>query len=90
VARELLHPEQERANWAAQQVPLKAIFEAVLLQAREENSVRSDLPLDVAAKWLTAILLGIIGQLMNCEPATLRRELAASFDVMVYGITERS
>ena len=89
VARELLHPDPERARRAAKQVPLFEIFEAILVQAREEGSVRGDLPLDVVASRICGVVRSMSAQILSCEPAQLRRELAVSFDMVINGIAER-
>ncbi|HEX8917426.1 MAG TPA: helix-turn-helix domain-containing protein [Chloroflexota bacterium] len=89
VARELLHPDPERAQRAAQQVPLYEVIEAILVQAREEGSVRSDLPLDVVASRICGVVRGMSAQILSSDPAQLRLELAVSFDMVINGIAER-
>ena len=90
VARELLHPDPERARWAAEQIPLRAIFEAILVQAREEGTLRSDLPVQVVAARLSSVLRSIISQILLYDPEQLRRELAVCFDIVFNGIVDRS
>jgi|SRR5579872_426383 len=89
VAQELLHPDPERAARAADRVPLCSLLEAILAQAREEGSVRQELPLDVVAKRLCAILTTIVAQVTH-DAALARRELAVCFDILFHGISERS
>jgi AcrR family transcriptional regulator len=90
VARELLHPDAERAKRAADRVPLRDLIEAILVQAREEGSLRTDLPVDIVATRMSALLASIVAQVRNCDSATLRRDLSVCFDVFLNGITERS
>jgi AcrR family transcriptional regulator len=90
VARELLHPEPERARRAAEQIPLEEIFEAILVQAREEGTVRSDLPIQVVAARLSGVLRSIISQILLYDAEQLRRELAVCFDIVFNGIVDRS
>ncbi len=90
VARELLHPDEERAIRAAERVPLCHLIEGVLLQAREEGSVRDDLPLDIVATRMSAILTSILAQIMTRDPQVLRRDLSVCFDIWLNGISERS
>ncbi len=89
-ARELLHPDPGRALRAAQQVPLREIFEAILVQAREEGTVRSDLPVDVAASRISTELRALISQILCTDVEQLRRELSVSFDIVFNGIKDRS
>ncbi len=89
VARELLHPDPERAGRAAEHVPLSAVFEAILQRAHEENTVRNDLPLPMIASRVSAVLLGIVAQATTCEAAHLRYELTVGFDILLNGISER-
>jgi AcrR family transcriptional regulator len=90
VARELLHPDPGRALRAAQQVPLREIFEAILVQAREEGAVRNDLPVDVVASRIAAVLRSIIAQVLGSDVEQLRRELTVCFDMVFNGIRDRS
>jgi AcrR family transcriptional regulator len=90
VARELLHPDPGRALRAAQQVPLREIFEAILVQAREEGAVRNDLPVDVVASRIAAVLRSIIAQVLGSDLEQLRRELTVCFDMVFNGIRDRS
>ncbi len=89
VARELLHPDPERAGRAAERVPLSAVFEAILHRAHEENTVRNDLPLAMVASRVSAVLLGIVAQVTTCEAAQLRHDLIVGFDILLNGISER-
>jgi AcrR family transcriptional regulator len=89
VARELLHPDPERATRAAERVPLNDLFEAIMIQAREEGEVRCDLPLDIVAKRVGAILTSIVAQAMTCDATDARLDLAVCFDVLFNGISER-
>jgi AcrR family transcriptional regulator len=89
VAQELLHPDPSRAHRAAELVPLCQIFEAILEQAREEGSVRSDMPLDVVASRISGMLRSIIAQMQCSDSERLRRELAVSFDLVFNGIIDR-
>lgn len=90
VARELLHPDPERARRAAQQAPLREILEAILLQAREEGTVRDDLPMDMVATRVTTVLRGVLAQICSCDADQLRRELNVCFDIIFHGIIDRS
>jgi hypothetical protein len=90
VAQELLHTDPKRAMRAEQQVPLRDIFAAILLQAREEGTIRNDLPLDVVASRISAVLKGVIAQVLNSDAQQLRRELSVCFDIIFNGIIERS
>lgn len=90
VARELLHPDPERVRRAAQQAPLRDIFEAILLQAREEGTLRDDLPTDMVATRVTTVLRGVIAQICTSDAEELRRELAVCFDIVFNGIIDRS
>ena len=89
VARELLHPDPDRALRAAERVPLYGLMEAILLQAREEGDVRADLPLDIVAKRLCAILTSIVSQIMTSDAGSAHRDLSVCFDVLFNGISER-
>ncbi len=89
VARELLHPDPERAGRAAEHVPLSAVFEAILQRAHEENTVRNDLPLPMIASRVSAVLLGIVAQATTCEAAHLHHELTVGFDILLNGISAR-
>ena len=89
VARELLHPDPGRALRAAQHVPLREIFEAILVQAREEGAVRNDLPVDVVASRIAAVLRSIIAQVLGSDVEQLRRELTVWFDMVLNGIRDR-
>jgi hypothetical protein len=90
VARELLHPDAERAARAAEYIPLCNLLEAVLVQAREEGSVRGDLALEVVAKRLSAAMASIVAETSTRAADALRRDLKILFDIWLYGITERS
>lgn len=89
VARELLHPDSERARRASDLVPLREIFEAILVQAREEGTVRDDLPLDTVACRFADSVRCIMAQILNHGPEALRRELSLTFDMMFNGIRDR-
>jgi AcrR family transcriptional regulator len=90
VAQELLHPEAERAARARQQVPLSGIFHAILLQAREEGSVREDLPLELVASRLCINVTSLVAQATSSTPERLRDDLSICFDIWLNGITRRS
>jgi AcrR family transcriptional regulator len=90
VAQELLHTDPERAARAAGRVPLRALFEAILLQAREEGSLRDDLPVEIVAKRISSILTSIVAQIMTTDAEVARRELSVCFDMLFNGISERS
>jgi AcrR family transcriptional regulator len=90
VARELLHPDRERAGRAAQQFPLREVFEAILGQAREEGAVRADLPLDIVASTVATMVRQIIQQILCKDEQRLRCELHVSFDILFTGIADRS
>jgi AcrR family transcriptional regulator len=90
VARELLHPDPERARRAAEQIPLREIFEGILVQAREEGTLRGDLPVQVVAARLSSVLRSIISQILLYDAEQLRRELAVCFDIVFNGIVDRS
>lgn len=90
VARELLHSDSDRAARAAEHVPLERLFEAMLEQAREEGALREDLPLDLVAARVSAILTCLVSQVASCPPAILWRNLAVCFDMLFNGITKRS
>ncbi|MGI8968541.1 MAG: TetR/AcrR family transcriptional regulator [Chloroflexota bacterium] len=89
VARELLHPDGERASWAAERVPLSALISAILTQAREEGTVRSDLPLESVANRISSVIISIVAQVMISDAVSLRRDLSVCLDVLCNGITER-
>jgi AcrR family transcriptional regulator len=90
VARELLHPDGERAARASESVPLGQLFEAILIQAKEEGSVREDLPLDIVATRMSAIVTSVVAQLMTRDAGDLRRDLSICLDILCNGISERS
>lgn len=90
VAQELLHPDPERTERAARQVPIREILEAILVQAWEEGSVRDDLPVDVMASRISAVLTSIVPQVTVREPQHLRRDLSICFDIVFNGIMKRS
>lgn len=89
VAQELLHPDPERAARAADIVPLGSLIEAMLEQAHEEGAIRADLPLDVVAARLSAVVASIVSGVTTRDPAILRRDLSVCFDVFLNGISER-
>jgi AcrR family transcriptional regulator len=90
VARELLHSDPERARRAAQQVPLCDIFESILIQAREEGAIRSDLPVEGIAQPLSAIFRCLLLRVKKADAEFLRQELDISFEIVLNGITDRS
>jgi AcrR family transcriptional regulator len=89
VARELMHPDQDRALRAREQLPLTQIFEAILIQAREEHSARRDLPVAVVADRISGVLIAVLSRVTSLNEEELRRELAVCFDIVFNGITER-
>ncbi|GAC1513399.1 MAG: TetR/AcrR family transcriptional regulator [Chloroflexota bacterium] len=89
VARELLHPDEERATRAARQMPLQDMFESVLIHARDEGDIREDLPLDVVAARLSAVVTCMYGQALSVGSEKLHQELAIFFDIVFNGITDR-
>ena len=89
LARELLHSDPARAERAAEQIPLSRIFEAVLIQAREEGAIRADLPMDVVAARIGAVLTSITAQIMSVGHDQLRRELKVCLEMVLHGIEER-
>jgi AcrR family transcriptional regulator len=90
VARELLHGDPERAERASQIVPVKHIVEAILLQAREEDALRADLPLSVVAERFSALVVLLVAQVATCEASKLKDDLSVCLDILFNGITERS
>ena len=90
VARELLHTDSERAERAAEHVPLETLFEAILEQAREEGGMREDLPLDVVSTRISNIITSLVTEVTTREPSALRRNLEICFDMLFNGITQRS
>jgi AcrR family transcriptional regulator len=89
-ARELQHSDPVRAAHAAERLPLHHIFEAILTQAREEGSIRADLPLEIVAARLGATLRGLVTQVVTAESERLKHELAVFFDIVFNGIRDRS
>lgn len=89
-AHETFHPDRDRAAWAAERIPLTALFEAILYQALEEGALRPDLPLPVVASRLSAVLTSMITQSRYVPVDVMRSELEAVFDILFNGITERS
>lgn len=90
VARELQHTDPERSLRAERQIPLRDIFEAILLQAREEGTIREDLPLDIVSSRMSAVLKGVIADVLIRDCQLLRRELSICFDMLFNGIIDRS
>src|SRR5437660_4288083 len=86
VARELLHPDAERAERAAEYIPLCHLMEAILIQAREEGSVRGDLALEIVAKRLSAAMASIVAETPTRSGDALRRDLKILFDIWLHGI----
>jgi len=89
VARELLHPEADRATSAERQMPLQGLFEAILQQAREEGAVRDDLSLQVVATGLSGVVTGMFARVLRAKREDLQTELAICFDMVFNGITDR-
>ncbi|HZS94688.1 MAG TPA: helix-turn-helix domain-containing protein [Chloroflexota bacterium] len=89
MAQELLHHDPERAARAAQQVPLREIVEAILVQAREEGSIREDLPLDVVAQRVSDSMRCVLQQVTARPAQQLKRELAVCLDMVFNGIRDR-
>lgn len=89
VARELLHPDPDRALRAREHFPLTLIFEAILLQAREEHSTRRDLPVGIVADRISGVLVAVLSRVTSQAEDELRQELAVCFDIVFNGITER-
>lgn len=88
-ARELLQTDSERAARGAAFLPLARIFEAILVQACEEGSVRDDLPPAVIASQLSGILRLTIMQVRTHDIEQLRQELAVCFEMIFNGIQDR-
>jgi AcrR family transcriptional regulator len=88
-ARELLQPDPDRAARGASLLPLAGIFEAILLQGREEGSVRGDLELSIVASQLSGILRLTMMQVLTRDIEQLRRELALCFEMTFNGIRDR-
>ncbi|MGH2448602.1 MAG: TetR/AcrR family transcriptional regulator [Chloroflexota bacterium] len=89
LAQELLHTDPGRSGRAAEQFPLREIFEAILVQAQEEGSVRQDLPLDVAASRISSILRTVLSQVRSYPIDQLKRELTVCMDIVYNGIRDR-
>ena len=89
VARELMHPDQDRALRARETLPLAQICEAILIQAREEHAVRRDLPISIVADRISGVLIAVLSRVTSLNEDELRRELAVCFDIVFNGITER-
>ncbi len=89
VARELMHPDQDRALRARETLPLTQIFEAILMQAREEHTARRDLPISIVADRISGVLIAVLSRVTSLNEDELRRELAVCFDIVFNGITER-
>ena len=89
VARELMHPDQDRALRARETLPLTQIFEAILMQAREEHATRPDLPIGIVADRISSVLIAVLSRVTSLNEDELRRELAVCFDIVFNGITER-
>ncbi len=88
-ARELLHPDPERAGRAAGQLPVCELFEAILIQAREEGAFRDDLPLEIVASRISGILRLTLMQVMTQSVQQLQRELDVCFEMVFNGIRRR-
>jgi AcrR family transcriptional regulator len=89
VARELMHPDPDRALRAREHLPLTEIFEAILLQAREEQAARRDLPVAIVADRISGVLIAVLSRVTSLTEDELRQELAVCFDIVFNGITER-
>jgi AcrR family transcriptional regulator len=89
VARELMHPDPDRALRAREYLPLTQIFEAILLQAREEHSARRDLPVSIVADRISGVLIAVLSRVTSLTQDELHQELAVCFDIVFNGITER-
>lgn len=89
VARELMHPDPDRAQRAREQLPLTHIFEAILIQAREEHTARRDLPVTIVAERISGVLIAVLSRVTSVKHEELRQELAVCFDIVLNGITER-
>jgi AcrR family transcriptional regulator len=90
VARELLHSDPERCARAHNLVPVRHIIEAILLQAREEDAVRPDLPLGIVAERFSSLLIFIEAQAATSKATVLKQHLSVCLDMLFNGITERS
>jgi AcrR family transcriptional regulator len=90
VARELQHSDADRSLRAAHEVPMSDIFEAILVQAREEGAVREDLPIQIVAERLSGIMTSILANVLTSGPDHLRKELDVCFDMVFNGIRNRS
>ncbi len=88
-ARELLQPDPERAARGANLLPLRQIFEAILVQGCEEGSVRGDLELAIVASQLSGILRLTMMQVLTRDIEELRRELRICFEMVFNGIRDR-
>lgn len=88
-ARELLQPDPGRAARSASLLPLAEIFEAILVQGREEGSVRGDLELVIVASQLSGILRLTMMQVLTRDIEQLRHELALCFEMIFNGIRDR-
>ncbi|HEY8684070.1 MAG TPA: helix-turn-helix domain-containing protein [Chloroflexota bacterium] len=89
VARELMHPDPDRALRAREKLPLTQMFEAILMQAREEHAARRDLPIGIVADRISGVLIAVLSRVTALNEEELRRELAVCFDIVFNGITER-
>jgi AcrR family transcriptional regulator len=89
VARELQHSNADRSLRAALQVPISDVFEAILLQAREEGAIREDLPLEIIAARIAGIFTTLVARVLTTPSEQLKKELAVCFDMVFNGITDR-
>jgi len=90
VARELLQSDPDRAGRASELVPVKHIVEAILFQAREEDSLRTDVPVEIVAERFTGQVIQLVTQVGTCDASKLREHLSVCLDILFNGITERS
>lgn len=90
VARELLHSDRERADRAAEHVPLRLLFGAILQQAREEGGIREDLPVDSVSTRLSCMVTSLLTDVATREAADLQHDLTICFDIVFNGIRMRS
>lgn len=89
-AHELFHPDKERARWAGERMPLPHLFEAILIQGREEGAIRIDLPLSIVGQRLASIVMTTIAQGRGVALDVQRYDLDVCFDIIFNGITERT
>jgi AcrR family transcriptional regulator len=88
-ARELLHPDPERALRAAEHFPLVSVVEALLLQAREEQTARGDVPIRHMVEIMSHVLIRALARATVATRNQMREELAVCFEIVFNGIRER-